>query len=90
MTTITGGERRTGAQTRAEILRVALRLFTDKGFEATSRNLAINGAAPARSRDRQNLREAIDNPRLRTRPRLVRPFAVGSAWNGSLSAARNR
>lgn len=28
--------RRTGAQTRAEILRVALKLFTDKGFEGTS------------------------------------------------------
>ncbi|MEV0389185.1 helix-turn-helix domain-containing protein [Nonomuraea sp. NPDC050643] len=36
MTTSTGGERRTGSETRAEILRVALRLFTEKGFEATS------------------------------------------------------
>ena len=36
MTTSTGGERRTGAETRAEILRVALKLFTEKGFEATS------------------------------------------------------
>ncbi|MDQ3645868.1 MAG: TetR/AcrR family transcriptional regulator [Actinomycetota bacterium] len=41
MTTTTGnerpkGERRTGAETRAEILRVALKLFTEKGFEATS------------------------------------------------------
>lgn len=35
-TTTTGGERRTGAQTRAEILRVALELFTEKGFEGTS------------------------------------------------------
>lgn len=36
MTTSTGNERRTGAETRAEILRVALKLFTEKGFEATS------------------------------------------------------
>ena len=30
------GERRTGAETREEILRVALQLFTEKGFEGTS------------------------------------------------------
>lgn len=36
MTTTTGNERRTGAETRAEILRVALELFAEKGFEATS------------------------------------------------------
>ncbi|WNV89041.1 helix-turn-helix domain-containing protein [Umezawaea sp. Da 62-37] len=36
MSTDTGGERRTGAETRAEILRVALRLFTEKGFEGTT------------------------------------------------------
>ena len=36
MTTTTGGERRSGAQTRAEILRVALGLFAEKGYEATS------------------------------------------------------
>lgn len=36
MTTTTGSERRTGAETRAEILRVALKLFTEKGFEGTS------------------------------------------------------
>ncbi|MET7760967.1 helix-turn-helix domain-containing protein [Streptomyces sp. NPDC005336] len=36
MATTTGHERRSGLETRAEILRVALRLFTDKGFEATS------------------------------------------------------
>jgi AcrR family transcriptional regulator len=30
------GERRPGAQTRAEILRVARELFTEKGFEGTS------------------------------------------------------
>ncbi|GAA1281386.1 hypothetical protein GCM10009609_51990 [Pseudonocardia aurantiaca] len=35
-TTSTGGERRTGAETRAEILRVALALFTEKGFTSTS------------------------------------------------------
>jgi AcrR family transcriptional regulator len=29
-------ERRTGAETRAEIIRVALALFTEKGFEGTS------------------------------------------------------
>jgi AcrR family transcriptional regulator len=34
--TTTSGERRTGAETRAEILRVALKLFTEKGFEGTS------------------------------------------------------
>ncbi len=31
-----GNERRTGAETRAEILRVAVTLFTEKGFEGTS------------------------------------------------------
>lgn len=31
-----GSDRRSGAETRAEILRVALRLFTEKGYEATS------------------------------------------------------
>ncbi|GAA3589394.1 TetR family transcriptional regulator [Nonomuraea rosea] len=36
MSTSTGSERRTGTETRAEILRVALRLFTEKGFEGTS------------------------------------------------------
>ena len=36
MTTTDGSQRRTGAQTRAEILRVALELFTEKGYEATS------------------------------------------------------
>lgn len=36
MTITTSGERRTGAQTRAEILRVALQLFTEKGFASTS------------------------------------------------------
>ena len=36
MTTTNGSERRTGAETRAEILRVALKLFTEKGFEGTS------------------------------------------------------
>ncbi|PRY40556.1 TetR/AcrR family transcriptional regulator [Umezawaea tangerina] len=36
MTTDTGNERRSGAETRAEILRVALRLFTEKGFEGTT------------------------------------------------------
>jgi AcrR family transcriptional regulator len=36
MTTTSGIERRTGAETRAEILRVALTLFTEKGFEGTS------------------------------------------------------
>jgi AcrR family transcriptional regulator len=35
-TTTTGGERRTGSETRAEILRVALALFTEKGFASTS------------------------------------------------------
>lgn len=43
MTTTDGGQRRTGSQTRAEILRVALRLFTEKGFEATSTG-GISGA----------------------------------------------
>lgn len=36
MSTTTGSERRRGAETRAEILRVALELFTEKGYEATS------------------------------------------------------
>jgi AcrR family transcriptional regulator len=36
MSISTGSERRTGTETRAEILRVALRLFTEKGFEGTS------------------------------------------------------
>lgn len=36
MAMTTGHERRSGLETRAEILRVALRLFTEKGFEATS------------------------------------------------------
>jgi AcrR family transcriptional regulator len=36
MATTTGSDRRTGAETRAEILRVALELFTEKGFEGTS------------------------------------------------------
>jgi AcrR family transcriptional regulator len=36
MATPPGTERRTGAETRAEILRVALDLFTEKGFEGTS------------------------------------------------------
>lgn len=35
-TTSTGGERRTGAETRAEILRVSLALFTENGFTSTS------------------------------------------------------
>jgi AcrR family transcriptional regulator len=30
------GERRTGAETRAEILRVSLELFTEKGYEGTT------------------------------------------------------
>lgn len=33
---MTRSERRTGAETRAEILRVAVALFTEKGYEATS------------------------------------------------------
>jgi AcrR family transcriptional regulator len=33
---MTSSERRPGAETRAEILRVALQLFTEKGFEGTS------------------------------------------------------
>jgi AcrR family transcriptional regulator len=36
MTNPAGTERRTGAETRAEILRVALEFFTEKGFEGTS------------------------------------------------------
>ena len=36
MATMAGSDRRTGAETRAEILRVALELFTEKGFEGTS------------------------------------------------------
>jgi AcrR family transcriptional regulator len=36
MTNPAGTERRTGAETRAEILRVALKFFTEKGFEGTS------------------------------------------------------
>jgi AcrR family transcriptional regulator len=36
MATTAGSDRRTGAETRAEILRVALELFTEKGFEGTS------------------------------------------------------
>jgi len=36
MTGIEAGVRRTGAQTREEILRVALQLFTEKGYESTS------------------------------------------------------
>jgi AcrR family transcriptional regulator len=36
MTNSTGSARRTGAETRAEILRVALEFFTEKGFERTS------------------------------------------------------
>lgn len=33
---MTGRDRRSGAETREQILRVALRLFTEKGYEATS------------------------------------------------------
>lgn len=36
MTSAAGNDRRPGADTRAEILRVALELFTEKGFEGTS------------------------------------------------------
>ncbi|MFI7100696.1 TetR/AcrR family transcriptional regulator [Streptomyces sp. NPDC050161] len=36
MTTPAGKDRRSGARTREDILRVALKLFTEKGFEATS------------------------------------------------------
>lgn len=36
MASTSGTERRSGAETRAEILRVALRLFTEKGYEATT------------------------------------------------------
>ncbi|MCC3774680.1 TetR/AcrR family transcriptional regulator [Streptomyces sp. UNOB3_S3] len=36
MTSAKGSDRRSGAETRAEILRVALKLFTEKGYEATS------------------------------------------------------
>src|SRR3954470_14334348 len=36
MTTGTTGERRSGAETRAEILRVSLELFTEKGYEGTT------------------------------------------------------
>src|SRR4051812_3475264 len=36
MTTGTTGERRSGAETRAEILRVSLALFIEKGYEGTT------------------------------------------------------
>jgi AcrR family transcriptional regulator len=36
MTTDAGTERRSGAETHAEILRVSLKLFTDKGYEGTT------------------------------------------------------
>ncbi|MGE7434511.1 MULTISPECIES: TetR/AcrR family transcriptional regulator [Kitasatospora] len=36
MTSTSRSDRRSGAETRAEILRVALKLFTEKGYEATS------------------------------------------------------